>query len=78
MAANTPYTTSGWVVNSRGPGWTPWTIRPPSSIAVAASPGMPKVSKGSWPRDGGVIGGLGGDYAVNNAGSKFLRGFDLF
>ena len=27
------------------------------------------------PADGGVIGGLGGDYAVNNAGSKFLRGF---
>ena len=47
MAMKMPYISTGSSLNSNGPGWRPWIIKPPSSIAVAMSPGMPRVSRGT-------------------------------
>ena len=34
------------MVNSEGPGISPWIVRPPMKMAVTALPGMPSVSAG--------------------------------
>ena len=40
------YTSGAFSRNSSGPGWRPCTMRAPIIMAVAPSPGIPKVSTG--------------------------------
>ena len=47
MLAIRPHTKSFCSMNSSGPGCRPQIIRPPSSTAAVADPGMPSASIGS-------------------------------
>ena len=50
LAKNNPrkmaYTYGAFSRKSIGPGWMPWTMRAPIMIAVAPSPGIPRVKTG--------------------------------